>query len=74
MCKGRDGMKTPDDPTFVYGNFEIWVCSECYRDCSLRVRNTASSPEGCPYGLNNHDWRPRPDIRPLDFYSEEGEL
>ena len=67
-------MKTPDDPTFVYGNFEIWVCSECYRDCSLRVRNTAGRPEGCPYGLNNHDWKPRPDIRPLDFYSEEGEM
>lgn len=67
-------MKTPDDPTFVYGNFEIWVCSECYRDCSVRVRNTAGSPEGCPYGLNNHNWKPRPDIRPLDFYSEEGEM
>lgn len=67
-------MKGPDDPTFVYGNFEIWICQRCYRGCSVRVRNSSGIPTGCPYGIPNHDWQERPDVRPLDFYSEEGEL
>lgn len=57
------------------GDFYHFNCGACYRNCTLRVRNTSGNPPGCPYGLPCHDWRDVPgNIPAIDFYSTKGEL